>query len=144
IAPDWTPNVYVSVLAVRGRIRDVPWYSFFTWGWKSPSEWWDAYWNEGGDYAPPTAMVDLSRPAFKYGIAEIQVGDAAKRLSVEVTPAKKTYGIRETADVAIKVKLPNGKPAPAGTEVAFAAVDEALLELQPNHSWELMQAMYQR
>ncbi|WP_047249411.1 alpha-2-macroglobulin family protein [Chromobacterium subtsugae] len=144
IAPDWTPNVYVSVLAVRGRIRDVPWYSFFTWGWKSPSEWWDAYWNEGGDYAPPTAMVDLSRPAFKYGVAEIQVGDAAKRLSVEVTPAKKSYGIRETAEVAVKVKLPNGKPAPAGTEVAFAAVDEALLELQPNHSWELMQAMYQR
>lgn len=144
IGPDWTPNVYVSVLAVRGRVRDVPWYSFFTWGWKSPSEWWDAYWNEGGDYAPPTAMVDLSRPAFKYGVAEIQVGDAAKRLSVEVTPAKKSYGIRETAEVAVKVKLPNGKPAPAGTEVAFAAVDEALLELQPNHSWELMQAMYQR
>ncbi|UTH73206.1 alpha-2-macroglobulin [Chromobacterium sp. IIBBL 290-4] len=144
VQPDWTPNVYVSVLAVRGRVRDVPWYSFFTWGWKSPSEWWDAYWNEGGDYAPPTAMVDLSRPAFKYGIAEIQVGDAAKRLNVTVSPAKKTYGIRETAEVAIQVKLPNGKPAPAGTEVAFAAVDEALLELQPNHSWELMQAMYQR
>jgi uncharacterized protein YfaS (alpha-2-macroglobulin family) len=144
VEPDWTPNVYVSVLAVRGRVRDVPWYSFFTWGWKSPSEWWDAYWNEGGDYAPPTAMVDLSRPAFKYGVAEIQVGDAAKRLSVEVTPAKKSYGIRETAEVSVKVKLPNGKPAPAGTEVAFAAVDEALLELQPNHSWELMQAMYQR
>ncbi|AUH50954.1 hypothetical protein CXB49_09075 [Chromobacterium sp. ATCC 53434] len=144
VGPDWTPNVYVSVLAVRGRVRDVPWYSFFTWGWKSPSEWWDAYWHEGGDYAPPTALVDLSRPAFKYGIAEIQVGDAAKRLDVTVTPAKKSYGIRETADVAIQVKLPGGKPAPAGTEVAFAAVDEALLELQPNHSWELMQAMYQR
>ena len=26
--PDWTPNVYVSVLAVRGRLREVPWYSF--------------------------------------------------------------------------------------------------------------------
>ncbi|OHX10702.1 hypothetical protein BI347_19470 [Chromobacterium sphagni] len=144
VEPDWTPNVYVSVLAIRGRVREVPWYSFFTWGWKTPSEWWNAYWNEGGDYTPPGSMVDLSRPAFKYGIAEIQVGDAAKRLTVEVTPAKKTYGIRETADVTIKVRLPGGKPAPAGTEVAFAAVDEALLELQPNHSWELMQAMYQR
>lgn len=144
IADNWTPNVYVSVLAVRGRVRDVPWYSFFTWGWKTPGEWWNAYWNEGKDYVAPSAMVDLSRPAFKYGVAEIKVGDAAKRLQVEVTPARATYGIREMADVTIKVKLPNGKPAPAGTEVAFAAVDEALLELQPNTSWNILQAMYQR
>ncbi|WP_410498831.1 alpha-2-macroglobulin family protein [Chitinibacter sp. S2-10] len=144
IADNWTPNVYVSVLAVRGRVRDVPWYSFFTWGWKTPGEWWSAYWNEGKDYVAPTSMVDLSRPAFKYGVAEIQVGDAAKRLQIEVTPARATYGIRETADVTIKVKLPNGKPAPAGTEVVFAAVDEALLELQPNTSWNILQAMYQR
>ncbi len=34
----WGRNVYVSVLALRGRIRDVPWYSFFTWGWKAPVE----------------------------------------------------------------------------------------------------------
>lgn len=144
VEPGWTPNVYVSVLAVRGRLRDVPWYSFFTWGWKTPGEWWDAYWNEGKDYVPPSATVDLSRPAFKYGVAEIRVGDAAKRLQVSVSPARKNYGIRETAEVAIQVKLPNGKPAPAGTEVAFAAVDEALLELQPNASWQLMDAMYQR
>ncbi|WP_373976186.1 MG2 domain-containing protein [Chitinibacter sp. SCUT-21] len=144
IADNWTPNVYVSVLAVRGRVRDVPWYSFFTWGWKTPGEWWNAYWNEGKDFVAPTAMVDLSRPAFKYGVAEIKVGDAAKRLQVEVTPARATYGIREMADVTIKVKLPNGKPAPAGTEVAFAAVDEALLELQPNTSWHILQAMFQR
>lgn len=144
IADNWTPNVYVSVLAVRGRVRDVPWYSFFTWGWKTPGEWWNAYWNEGKDFVAPSAMVDLSRPAFKYGVAEIKVGDAAKRLQVEVTPARVTYGIREMADVTIKVKLPNGKPAPAGTEVAFAAVDEALLELKPNTSWNILQAMYQR
>ncbi|QLG88040.1 hypothetical protein HQ393_07070 [Chitinibacter bivalviorum] len=144
IAADWTPNVYVSVLAVRGRVRDVPWYSFFTWGWKTPGEWWNAYWKEGKDYVPPTALVDLSRPAFKYGIAEIQVGSAAKELKVTVTPARKIYSIRELAEIVVSVKLPNGKPAPAGTEVAFAAVDEALLELQPNTSWALMQAMYQR
>lgn len=144
VEPDWTPNVYVSVLAIRGRVREVPWYSFFTWGWKTPSEWWDAYWHEGRDYTPATALVDLARPAFKYGIAEIRVGDAAKRLAVEISPLRKSYGIRQPVEADIKVKLPNGKPAPAGTEVVFAAVDEALLELQPNRSWELMQAMYQR
>src|SRR5256885_13038751 len=28
VQPDWGPNVYVSVLALRGRLREVPWYSF--------------------------------------------------------------------------------------------------------------------
>ena len=144
IASSWAPNVYVSVLAVRGRVRDVPWYSFFTWGWKAPSEWWDAYWNEGGDFQAPTAMVDLSKPAFKYGLAQIKVGEAAHKLQVSVTADKPVYSIRKTAQVKVQVKLPNGKPAPAGTEVMFAAVDESLLELQPNTSWNLLDAMLQQ
>lgn len=144
VGEGWGPNVYVSVLAVRGRVRDVPWYSFFTWGWKTPVEWWDAYWHEGSDYTPPSSMVDLSRPAFKYGVAEIEVGDKARRLQVTVTPQRTRYGIRETVPVRIQVRMPDGKPAPAGSEVAFAAVDEALLRLQPNNSWQLMEAMYQR
>ncbi len=32
IKDGWGPNVYVSVLALRGRLREVPWYSFLTWG----------------------------------------------------------------------------------------------------------------
>jgi hypothetical protein len=63
----WGPNVYVSVLALRGRIRDVPWYSFFTWGWKEPLEWARSYWYEGREYRAPTAMVDLAKPSFKLG-----------------------------------------------------------------------------
>ncbi|WP_027470095.1 alpha-2-macroglobulin family protein [Deefgea rivuli] len=144
IASSWAPNVYVSVLAVRGRVLDVPWYSFFTWGWKAPSAWWDAYWNEGGDFQAPTAMVDLSKPAFKYGLAQIKVGEAAHKLQVSVTADKAVYGIRKTAQVKVQVKLPDGKPAPAGTEVMFAAVDESLLELQPNTSWNLLDAMLQQ
>ena len=38
IKDGWGPNVYVSVLALRGRLREVPWYSFFTWGYKAPRE----------------------------------------------------------------------------------------------------------
>ncbi|WP_236943649.1 alpha-2-macroglobulin [Jeongeupia sp. USM3] len=144
VSSAWAPNVYVSVLAVRGRVRDVPWYSFFTWGWKAPVSWWDAYWNEGRDYQAPTATVDLAKPAFKYGIAEIRVGEAGHRLGITVTPDKPGYGVRDTAHVTVQVKLPDGKPAPAGTELAFAAVDEALLELQPNPSWDLLDAMLQR
>jgi len=141
VKPEWGPNVYVSVLAVRGRLREVPWYSFFQWGWKSPSQWWGDYKQAGEPVQPPTAMVDLAKPAFKYGIAEILVGTAGHKLKVEVTTDKPSYPIRAQAQVKLKVTLPNGQPAPAGTEVALAAVDEALLELMPNASWDLLNAM---
>ena len=68
VKAEWAPNVFVSVLAVRGRVRDVPWYSLFSWGWKSPVEWWHAWRDAGTDYQAPTAMVDLAKPAFKFGI----------------------------------------------------------------------------
>ena len=141
IEADWSPNVFVSVLAVRGRIRDVPWYSFFTWGWKSPTDWWKAWRDEGKLYEPPTAMVDLGKPAFKYGIASIQVDQAAHRLNVAVTTDKPDYAIRATARATVRVTTSDGKPVAAGTEVAIAAVDEALLELLPNASWDLFDAM---
>lgn len=44
----------------------------------------------------------------------------------------------------VKVTQPDGKPVPAGTEVALAAVDQALLELRPNESWKLLEAMLPR
>ena len=141
VEPDWAPNVYVSVLAVRGRIRDVPWYSFFTWGWKSPTEWWHAYQDEGKLYEPPTAMVDLGKPAFKYGIAAIQVDKSAHLLNVAVTTDKPDYAVRAVAKTTVRVTTPDGKPLPAGSEVALAAVDEALLELMPNTSWDLFDAL---
>lgn len=144
VKAEWAPNVYVSVLAVRGRLREVPWYSLFTWGWRSPGEWWRAYRDEGRDHQAPTAMVDLSKPAFRYGIAELEVGAAGHRLKVDVTPDKTSYPIRATSRVRVKVSLPDGKPAPAGTEVALAAVDEALLELMPNDSWDLLKAMIRK
>ncbi len=133
------PNVYVSVLAVRGRMREVPWYSFFVWGWKEPLNWW----SEFRTWQAPTATVDLAKPAYKYGIAEISVGGAEHELAVKVSTDKPSYAIRTRAKVNIQVRLPNGKPA-AGAEVALAVVDEALLELQPNNSWKLLEAMLQR
>lgn len=141
VKAEWGPNVYVSVLAVRGRVREVPWYSIFTWGWRAPTDWWRAYRDEGRFFQAPTAMVDLSKPAFKYGIAHIEVGIAAHTLKVDVTPDKPSYPIRATSQVKVKVTLPGGQPAPAGTEVVLAAVDEALLELMPNDTWDLLHAM---
>ncbi|WP_213778409.1 Ig-like domain-containing alpha-2-macroglobulin family protein [Caballeronia sp. dw_276] len=140
----WGPNVYVSVLAIRGRIHEVPWYSFFTWGWKAPLDWAHAFWYEGRQYEAPTPLVDLSKPAFRYGLGEIKVGTAVHKLGVTVTPDAKSYAVRSKAHVKIRVTLPGGKPAPAGTQIALAAVDEALLELMPNQSWNVLDAMLQR
>jgi uncharacterized protein YfaS (alpha-2-macroglobulin family) len=139
----WGPNVYVSVLALRGRLREVPWYSFFTWGYKAPREWWTSFWYEGREYVAPTAMVDLSKPAFRLGVAEIRVGSKAHQLEVSVKADKESYAVRGKAQVTINVKLPNGQHA-ANAEVAIAAVDQALLELMPNDSWDLLSAMLQR
>lgn len=144
VGDTWGPNVYVSVLALRGRLRDVPWYSFFTWGWKAPLEWARAFWREGRRYEAPSALVDLSKPAFRYGLGEIKVGTGAHRLGVAVTTDAARYPVRGTAHARVKVTLPDGKPAPAGTQIALAAVDEALLELMPNRSWDLLDAMLQR
>lgn len=140
-ASSWAPNVYVSALVLRGRIRHVPWYSFFDWGWRSPTLWWNAWRHEGADYQPPTAMVDLAKPAFKLGVAALRVGLDDHRLEVKVTPAQPQYGVRQTAKATVQV-LRGGQPL-AGGEVAFAAVDEGLLALMPNNSWELLEAMFQ-
>ena len=143
IRPEWGPNVFVSVLALRGRLHEVPWYSFFTWGFKAPREWWNAYWHEGREYAAPTALVDLSKPAFRLGATELLVDTAGHKLAVEVKTDKADYPVRGKARVSLQVRLPDGKPA-AQAEVALAAVDEALLELMPNTSWDVLTAMLQR
>ncbi|TAL77106.1 MAG: alpha-2-macroglobulin [Burkholderiaceae bacterium] len=143
IEPQWGPNVYVSVLALRGRLHEVPWYSFFTWGWKQPGAWLQAYGGARGKYSAPTGLIDLSKPAFRLGLTEIRVADGRDKLVVKVSADKGRYQVRGKADVTIQVLLPDGRPAANG-EVAFAAVDEALLALAPNTSWALLDAMRQR
>ena len=132
----WAPNVVVGVLVLRGRLREAPWWSLFTWGWREPGEWWRAFRYEGSDYRAPTAVVDLAKPSFKFGAAQLDIGRAQHRLDVKVTPERTQYKVRETAMTTVQVSF-QGKPL-AGAEVAFAAVDEGLLALQANTSWELL------
>ena len=113
---EYAPNVFVSVLALRGRVGA----------------------------APPTALVDLGKPAFKLGIAEIRVGWRAHQLAVDVKSDRPVYQVRDKAAVHISVRTPDGGPPPRGSEVAVAAVDEGLLELMPNKSWNLLDAMMGR
>ncbi|MEO8410208.1 MAG: MG2 domain-containing protein, partial [Propionivibrio sp.] len=137
VKAEWGPNVFVSVLAVRGRVEPLKWYSLFAWGWREPAAWFREWWNP----LQPTAMVDLAKPAYRIGLAAIEVGVDAFKLKVEVTPEKADYAPRDHASVKVRVTQPGGTPAPAGSEFAFAAVDQALLELRPNASWNLLAAM---
>ncbi len=113
---DYTPNIFVTVLAVRGRVGGVQ----------------------------PTAMVDLGRPVFKLGMTEIRVGWREHELGVKVSPDRTTYRVREKARVRVAVRTAAGGAPPPGTEVAVAAVDEGLLELAANESWNLLEAMLRR
>lgn len=123
IEPADAPNVFVSVLAVRGRVAHAePAIA------KSQTE-------------EVTALVDLTKPAYRLGIAQIRVGWQPHRLDVRVRPAHSTYKVRDKVAVRIHVARADGQPLPAGAEVAVAAVDEALLDLSSNESWELLQAM---
>ena len=63
ILPAYAPNVFVSVLALRGRAGDVQ----------------------------PTALVDLGQPTFKLGIAELQSAGTAHELKVRV--ARRARGL---------------------------------------------------
>ncbi len=130
-----SPNVFVSVLAVRGRVGSfASWLSDMARRFNLP----DFIPRDGGR---PTAMIDLSKPSYRLGAAEIRVGWKPHRLDVRVTADRPTYAVREQAHVKIHVARADGKPLPDGAEVAVAAVDEALLDLAPNPSWNLLDAM---
>jgi uncharacterized protein YfaS (alpha-2-macroglobulin family) len=112
----YAPNVYVSAMVVRGRVSGVA----------------------------PTALVDLGKPAYKLGIAPLRVGWAGHELKVQVAADQQVYKVRDKASVKVKVLRADGSVPPAGTEIALAAVDVGLLELMPNASWELLEAMMQQ
>lgn len=116
ILGNYAPNIFVSALAVRGRVAGIE----------------------------PTAMIDLAKPAFKMGLAEIKVGWGAHELKVKVATDKSVYKIRQKAKVSIDVQRPDGSVPPPGSEIALAAVDEGLLQLKPNDSWKLLDAMMRR
>lgn len=129
----YAPDVYVSVLAVRGRVAGWRlWLAEFARKWHLP------FFQDLA--ARPTALVDLAKPSFRMGVAKIDVGWDRHRLAVDVHPDRPQYHVRDRAQVAVRVTDPDGKP-PRSAEIAFVAIDEALLALAPNDSWKLLDAM---
>ena len=133
IGDSYAPNVYVSVLAVRGRVA----------GWRA----WLAdlvrrLGSRGASKAArPRHSSISSKPAFRLGVAQIRVGWSAQRLQVNVAPRARPIVCATRRSSTSHVRGANGRRLPAGAELALAAVDEGLLELRPNDSWALLDAM---
>ena len=141
VQDDWGPNVYVSVLALRGRVYPATWQSFLDGGWKSPLEWYQAYKNKKELAPEPTSSIDLSKPSFRYGIAQLKVPNTAHAIQVTLQPAQAVYQPGQTAQLNVAATLASGEPA-AHASLLLVGVDQALLELMENTSWDLLDAMY--
>jgi uncharacterized protein YfaS (alpha-2-macroglobulin family) len=116
IRKNYAPNVFISAFVIRGRLGDVQ----------------------------PTALIDLGKPAYKLGITEVQVGWMPHELKVKVTSDQEVYHVRDRAQVKIQVKPASGGKLTRESDVVIAAVDEGLLALASNESWNLLESMMTR
>ncbi|MDY3331608.1 MAG: MG2 domain-containing protein [Pelistega sp.] len=129
VAADWSPNVYVSVLSVRGRIRgDV-------------NDMGMAWLNDSQQAQGASTLVDLAKPSFRFGVAKIKVNNPDTQLQLALNLDKSVYQVRDTAKLTIQAKRANGEALARGN-VAIFVVDKALLELAQNKTTDLWQAMW--
>lgn len=120
----YAPNVRVSVLAIRPQGRSTPILRPV-----EPTR-------VKEDFAVPATTT----PAFRLGTVALRVGEAMNALSVDMEPDRDTYQTRDRVRVRIAVSGPDGRPRP-DAEVALAAVDEGLLDLEQNETWDILAAM---
>ncbi|GAH08497.1 unnamed protein product, partial [marine sediment metagenome] len=99
ITRDHIPNLFVSVILLRGRLSE--------------------------DHTP--GKENLAKPSFKIGYLDLSVDPMEKRLQVEVIPDKKEYSPQNKVRLAIKVRNAAGKQV--SSEVSVAVVDMGVLNL---------------
>lgn len=81
VRPEFYPNAFVSVVAIRGRVAP-----------------------------PPASGTDLGAPDFRLGFAELTVNQEARRLNVAITDPKREYQPGQTVDAEVTVKDQSGAP----------------------------------
>jgi hypothetical protein len=113
IAPADIPNVFVSVLLIKGRTTK--------------------------DIAPDDTS-DPGKPAFRLGYAKLNVEDASKRLSVSVKADKEEFRPAGSAKVDVLVKDARG--AAAASEVTLWAVDYGVLSLTGFRTPDVLKSVY--
>ncbi|HEX8169638.1 MAG TPA: alpha-2-macroglobulin family protein [Thermoanaerobaculia bacterium] len=106
------PNVYVSVLLVKGRTRQDP----------------------GKDGSDP------GKPAFRLGYVELQVEDASKRLHVDVKANRDEFRPASKAKIEVNVRDAAGKGSQS--EVTLWAVDYGVLSLTGYTTPDVLSSIY--
>ncbi len=114
------PNVFVSVLLVKGRTNVS----------KTATDHQDAT----GDESDP------GKPAFRLGYAELLVEDAAKRLKVDVKSDRAEFRPASKAKIDVTVRDAQAKPSRA--EVTLWAVDYGVLSLTGYETPDVLESIY--
>lgn len=113
IAAGDIPNVFVSVLLIKGRTKID---------------------TEADDTSDP------GKPAFRLGYARLNVEDTSKRLSVSVKANRNEFRPAGSAKVDVLVKDAQG--APAASEVTLWAVDYGVLSLTGFRTPDVLKSVY--
>ncbi len=121
------PNMYVSVLLIRGR-TDAPALTAV----KAPA---------GGPHAVDDPS-DPGKPAFRLGYVELEVEDHSKRLAVAVSANRQEYRPATRAQVGIEVTDHQGRPSQG--EVTLWAVDYGVLSLTAYRTPDVLGSVYVR
>jgi alpha-2-macroglobulin len=106
------PNVYVSVLLVKGRSKE----------------------------AVTEDASDPGKPSFRLGYVELKVEDAAKRLKVDVKANRDEY--RPASKAKIEVEVRDQKGSGSRSEVTLWAVDYGVLSLTGYKTPDVLQSIY--
>ena len=112
ISEEDIPNVYVSVLLVKGRTKD----------------------------DTPEDGSDPGKPAFRLGYTQLRVEDRSKRLTVAVTANSAEYRPANVAKVDVEVTDHRGAPSVA--EVTLWAVDYGVLSLTAFRTPDILDSVY--
>ena len=108
------PNVFVSVLLVKGRTKD----------------------------ATPDDGSDPGKPSFRLGYTELTVEDDTKRLSVDVKANRDEY--RPATKAKIEVTVKDTKGVGTRSEVTLWAVDYGVLSLTGYETPDVLESIYLR
>jgi uncharacterized protein YfaS (alpha-2-macroglobulin family) len=122
------PNVYVSVLLIKGRTAAPP-------ATAGPSTS-----TPRDDKSDSNDASDPGKPSFRLGYVELKVEDASKRLTVAVTANKQEYRPANAAKVTLEVRDQQNRGA--ATEVTLWAVDYGVLSLTGYRTPDVLGSVY--
>jgi len=111
------PNLYVSVLLVKGRSTAA-----------------------AADNVKNDDPSDPGKPAFRLGYLQLDVEDASKQLGVTVAANREEYRPANNATVTVEVKDPRGRGS--ASEVTLWAVDYGVLSLTSYKTPEVVGSVY--